>query len=221
MSSAPVVGRTGVVKPERRESLREEQKRLTRGRLLDAAVSVFAEKSVINATMDDIAKAAGVARVTVYAHFPGKGDVVRALSERVYEVLERNYTGLAALPRWNRPAVRDWLDGVAVLWREIAPILRVVRVAGFADSAAGRSSVEARIHYVEEHERFASLLTADVGRWHGEPPQQAHQRALLALVHVESTLTAWIAAELPLGPAGPLDLLADSLCHLLGPAVRD
>ncbi|PRY45046.1 hypothetical protein CLV43_102611 [Umezawaea tangerina] len=170
---------------------------------------VFAEKSVITTTMDDIAKAA---RVTVYAHFPGEGDVVRALSERVYEVPERTCSEPAALPAWTRPVVRAWLDDVVVLWREIAPILRVVRVAGF---------VQARIRYVEEHERFARLLTGDLRRWDGEPGPRAQQRALMALVHVESTLTAWIAAELPLGPSGPPDLPADSLRHLLAPAVQD
>ena len=42
-----------------RLSLRDEQKNLTRRRVLDAAVAVFAEKSFIDATMEDIARAAG------------------------------------------------------------------------------------------------------------------------------------------------------------------
>jgi hypothetical protein len=37
---------------------------------------VFAGKAFVDTTMEDVARAAGVTRVTVYAHFPGKGDIM-------------------------------------------------------------------------------------------------------------------------------------------------
>lgn len=54
----------------------------TRERLLDAAGRVFCEKGVNNASLDDIAKAAGVTRGAIYWHFKNKTDLVDALLKR-------------------------------------------------------------------------------------------------------------------------------------------
>jgi AcrR family transcriptional regulator len=213
------VRETGPVKPERRGSLREEQKMLTRNRLLDAAVTVFAEKSFVAATMENIAAAAGVARVTVYAHFPGKREIIQALAGLVYDTFGEVYAGLAAIPQWNRTEIRNWLDDAASRWRTIAPTLRVVHVVGAAVlSTVAHGTTESRNRYVGEHDRYAAMLTGDADRWRGVSPPEAHQRSLMAVLQTESFLTVWIAAELSLETADPLDLLADSLCHLLGPA---
>jgi AcrR family transcriptional regulator len=129
---APPGQETDPVRPERRESLRAEQKKLTRNRLLDAAVTVFAEKSFVDTRMEDIAAAAGVARVTVYAHFPGKGEIVQALAGRVYAAVGEVYAALGRIPQWTRADIRTWLDDAAARWREIAPTLMVIHVAGAA-----------------------------------------------------------------------------------------
>jgi AcrR family transcriptional regulator len=208
------------VKPERPGNLREEQKKLTRNRLLDAAVTIFAEKSLVDATMEDIAVAAGVARVTVYAHFPGKREIIQALAGLVYDTMDEIYAGLAAIPHWTRAEIRNWLDEAASQWRVIAPTLSVVHVVGAAvlSTVAGGTS-DSRNRYVGQHERYATELIRDAERWRGVSPPEARQRALMAVLQTESFLTAWIAAGLTLETADPLDLLADSLCHLLGPAM--
>jgi len=46
--------------------------------ILDAAVATFENLGIRRATMEDIARAAGVGRATVYRRFPQKGDLVRA-----------------------------------------------------------------------------------------------------------------------------------------------
>lgn len=55
---------------------REEQKRLTRRRILAAANRLFAEQGILATTTMDVARAAGVAHGTVFAHFPGRADLV-------------------------------------------------------------------------------------------------------------------------------------------------
>ena len=66
-----------------RAALREEQKTATRRRVLDAAVRVFTETPFVSASVGDVATAAGVTRVTVYAHFPdGKADLATRAPER-------------------------------------------------------------------------------------------------------------------------------------------
>lgn len=208
---------TDPVKPEPRGSLREEQKKLTRNRLLDAAVVVFTAKAFVDTTMEDIARAAGVTRVTVYAHFPGKGDIVRALAQRVYETMDEVYGGLAEIPQWTHATVRAWLENAVERWRGMAPTLRVVHVAGAM--AGAHDYTKSRNRYVEEHERYAGMLVADAQRWRGVPSAEAHQRAVMVVLQSESFLTTWLAADLPVATEDPLDLLVDSLCHLLGPAL--
>ncbi|MCX4815410.1 TetR/AcrR family transcriptional regulator [Streptomyces sp. NBC_01239] len=74
--------------------------------MLDAAVTVLTEKPFLDARMEDIARAAGVTRATVYAHFPGKAEIVDALVARVHGVMGEAYAELAALPRWTRAGIR-------------------------------------------------------------------------------------------------------------------
>jgi AcrR family transcriptional regulator len=204
------------MEPTPRKNLREEQKSLTHRRLLDAAVTVFAEKSFLDARMEDIAKAAGVTRATVYAHFADKADIVDALVERVYGLRGEAYADLAALPQWTRTDIRTWLDGAEAHWRELTPIRRV---ANAASPAALRSHSDARVQYVEAHERYVGMLVGHPERWRGVTPAEARQRALMAVLQTESFFSAWIAIGWPMETDDPLHLLADSLCHLLAPAL--
>ncbi|MDX2704673.1 helix-turn-helix domain containing protein [Streptomyces sp. PA03-6a] len=201
-----------------RVSLRAQQRHLTHNRVLDGAVQVFAAKSFVAATMEDIARAAGVTRATVYAHFRGKAEVIAALTDRVYQATDGLYAELAAVPKWTRSGVRDWLEHAAASWRALAPTIRVLLAA--TPSAAGDDG-SARDRYLAAHERYVTLLTAPPRRWQGVTPAQARQRALMAVLQTGSFLTAWIAGGLPVDTDDPLELLADDLCHLLRPALAD
>ena len=63
----------------RRQQSRDEQ----RQRILEAARSLFGARSFDDVTMADIAEVAGVARATVFNHFPGKHALVEAITEEV------------------------------------------------------------------------------------------------------------------------------------------
>ncbi|MEU6357234.1 helix-turn-helix domain-containing protein [Streptomyces sp. NPDC047072] len=206
------------MEPTPRKNLREEQKELTHRRLLDAAVAVFAEKSFLDARMEDIAQAAGVTRVTVYAHFPGKAEIVDALVNRVYGLMGEAYAELAALPRWTPAGIRAWLDDAETRWREMAPIRRVTNAAA---PGAFRSLSESRTQYLKAHEHYVGLLLGHPDRWRGTDPGEARQRALMAVLQTESFFSMWIAAGWPSDTADPLRLLADALCHLLAPALEN
>ena len=193
--------------------LREEQKAATRHRVLDAAVAVFTAAPFVTASVGDVAEAAGVTRMTVYAHFPdGKADLVRGLIDRVYATADRLYAGLAAVA-WTRPAIRDWLTVAAAAWRDMAPTIRVVTTTGAIARPPGE-----RGQYVDAHERYVALL-ASGSRWDGVPESHARQRVLMAVLQIESVLTVWAVGVWPDGE--PIDLLADAVCHLLAPALTD
>lgn len=80
--------------PGRRRRPTREQ---TRARLLDAAATVFIERGIAAATVDEIAEAAGFSRGAVYSNFTDKDDLVLALLRRmtddamaeIEELLER------------------------------------------------------------------------------------------------------------------------------------
>lgn len=59
----------------------------TRQNILEAAVSAFYEKGVAQATLEDIADAAGVTRGAVYWHFKNKQEIVAALHDEVHRPL--------------------------------------------------------------------------------------------------------------------------------------
>ena len=65
---------TAQVREARREAYREA--------ILDAAVGLFAERGFPTIKMSDIAKAAGVAKGTLYNYFDDKEEVFAALAER-------------------------------------------------------------------------------------------------------------------------------------------
>ncbi|MGH2769324.1 MAG: TetR/AcrR family transcriptional regulator, partial [Actinomycetota bacterium] len=73
----------------------ERTKRVTkpaedrRREILDAAVSVFGAKGLVVATMDDIARQAGVAKGTLYLYFETKEHLLASLRERFHETTIR------------------------------------------------------------------------------------------------------------------------------------
>ena len=60
---------------------REEQKRLTRQRLIAVALEQFALRGITATRTVDVARSAGVAHGTVFAHFPTRDDLVTAVIE--------------------------------------------------------------------------------------------------------------------------------------------
>src|SRR6202012_2439846 len=65
-----------------RGTMRMEQRQITRARLIDASIQVFAERGFFRATVDDIVEVAGTTRSTFYLHFSSKADVLPEMLER-------------------------------------------------------------------------------------------------------------------------------------------
>lgn len=101
-----------------RGSLREQQRAYTRGRLLQGAQEVFAEKGYIATTVDDIVAAAGASRATFYLYFKTKREVVTEMGlERIPE-LKAMYVQLdEVLSVGTRESMREWVAG-AIEWMD-------------------------------------------------------------------------------------------------------
>ncbi|MFD2762981.1 TetR/AcrR family transcriptional regulator [Micromonospora eburnea] len=97
--------------PERRRRVRAEARRNVAA-ILDAAIQVLGQRP--QATMDDIAAAAGLSRQTVYAHFPSRDALVTAVFRRMTdEVL----AGLDAARLDEGPAPAALRRLLEVSWR--------------------------------------------------------------------------------------------------------
>jgi AcrR family transcriptional regulator len=97
-----------------RPSLRDEQKALTRRRLVDAAEAVFARSGYHGASVDEIAREAGATTGALYSNFAGKEDLFLALFEEriaadVDEYSEIVATG-ATLEEQARGAGDRWME---------------------------------------------------------------------------------------------------------------
>jgi len=69
-----------------------------RRRILDAAVSVFAQNGFYNAKVSQIAKEAGVADGTIYLYFKNKEDIlIQVFIDAMDEILRRQEEALAAI----------------------------------------------------------------------------------------------------------------------------
>ena len=91
----------------------------TRNRILDVALEVLGQNP--DASMGDIASAAGVVRRTVYGHFPTRADLVRTLAQRAVNEVAAVLTEVNAS---DRAAEAVWVDFIARLW----PLARRYRV---------------------------------------------------------------------------------------------
>lgn len=120
----------------RSPSLRDEQKRFTRQRLIDAAREVFVREGYAATTIEDITNAAGASRATFYLHFKTKPEIVQelflqvllpdsnAIYEQLHELREPSWEELRAfvadtLAYWDRHQdVIDILQQVHAVERE-------------------------------------------------------------------------------------------------------
>jgi TetR/AcrR family transcriptional regulator, fatty acid metabolism regulator protein len=70
-------------------SLKEKQRQEREELILEAVEEVFMEKGYYEASMDEIAARVGIAKGTVYLHFPSKEELVVAIFQRDMEKLRQ------------------------------------------------------------------------------------------------------------------------------------
>src|SRR5213080_952075 len=94
-------------------SIREEQRALTRARLLDAAKRVFARRGFHGGSLEEIAREAGATTGAIYSNFADKEDLFLALFEEHVESQVRKYRELFArgrtLEERSRGGAEDWM----------------------------------------------------------------------------------------------------------------
>jgi AcrR family transcriptional regulator len=100
--------------PSPPRSRRDERKQETRRELIDSATKVFAERGFRDASLAQIARAAGYTTGAIYFHFGGKDELFLAAFEsyaltRVGEVTEIFEGAAGGLPQRARAVADHWM----------------------------------------------------------------------------------------------------------------
>jgi AcrR family transcriptional regulator len=124
----------------------------TRDRILDAALSVFADKGYHRATVDDIVRASSTSKGAVYHHFPNKEAVFLALIDTFTGRLAEAVPAAIAGRRGALAKVEGALTAALVTFRENERLARLILL----EAAGLGSRWEAK--RAEVHGRFAGLI---------------------------------------------------------------
>src|ERR1700676_1960571 len=93
-------------------SLKEKQRQEREELILQAAEEVLAEKGYYETSVDEIAARVGIAKGTVYLHFPGKEDLVIAILERNAQAIVELVEATIATAQSNRDKLEAILEFV-------------------------------------------------------------------------------------------------------------
>jgi AcrR family transcriptional regulator len=135
-----------------------------RERLLDTAYELFSRRGVRGVGIDEVIAHAGVAKATLYAHFPSKDDLVLAFLERREQRWTLAFLATEARRRGTTPeeqllalfdALDDWFRRDDF---EGCSFIKVLLEMG-AEHAAGRASV----HYLDNVRSIVQSLAQEAG----------------------------------------------------------
>ena len=147
--------------------LRDEQRELTRNKVLGAVLELVAEGSLDEMSVPAVAKRSGVSLATIYRHFPTKDELLTAAAA------EPSRRALAAPPAPPHPGDDQLAAFQRAMWNDFArnmPLLRHQIV-----SEAGREMRRFRLDQ-------SRAQLADYVEQFGIAPASAHGRRLISLL---------------------------------------
>lgn len=199
-------------------NLRQLQKETTRRRLLSTALELFQQRGYQATTIDDIAAAAGTTRVTFYAHFESRRDLMRALIEELNVILGRRDEpgrGSTASPlveavrTGSRELLGSWLRDQSTRWPAIRPYILAATEASAVDP-------EIRELFHEWIEEVVADVREGLDAADRYAPDTRHFRGELAFASLDQTAISWMRGTLDLDAEPALDVLAELWWKLLG-----
>ena len=186
----------------------------TRQAFFDAAVTLFSDKGLEATTMEDIAKAAGAGRSTLFLHFETKLDILKEFYLRFVEEVVAT-----ARERWIGE-YREDLDCILEAWGDYSQKHRPI-VSCLASLAMGHGPLAPT---EEEADRILSEAFSEVassapaGTLRDDLKREEHVALLIAMLTVTSH--DWVNGGMD-GSLTPLLLRRFSLLHEgLQPAIK-
>lgn len=185
--------------------LREEQKRLTHEKLVDAAVQVFEEHGFRGGSIEQIAKRAGANRSTFYLHFKSKAELGKAMGDRVVPPFLELLRRLDAMEDPTHEDLAGWVDDFVAYYLETRVMNEVLFEAVAADQELAREADAL------QHRASKRVMTRYLDQFPAEQREAARLRLVLMLQLTGSVLQRQVMMGLD-APARPmLDALTDVL----------
>jgi AcrR family transcriptional regulator len=194
-------------------SLRDEQKRLTRRRLIEGALAAFEQKGYAATTIDDIVAEANASRATFYLHFKSKADVVLVMTETLGRRWRELYLELTSGGRLSRKALYEWLDGVVENYQTNRVSLQAI------DHAVAIEPAVAEVDLATRQESIA-VMAESIERWYGGDGDDARVRAALLLVQMDRFFDLWIIRGVPFDRERAVGALTDLWLSVLGSSAK-
>jgi AcrR family transcriptional regulator len=194
-------------------SLRDEQKRLTRRRLIEGALAAFERKGYAATTIDDIVAEANASRATFYLHFKSKADVVLVMAERLGRRWRELYLELTSTGRLSREQLRAWLDAMVDNYENNRTGL---------DALSQAIAVEpevAEVNLVNNRESL-EVMADSIVRWQGGDREDARIRAALLLAQMDRFFHLWVIRGIPFDRERAIGTLTDQWLSVLGTGAR-
>jgi AcrR family transcriptional regulator len=200
-------------------TLRAAQKEMTRKLLLDTGLDLFVSKGYAATTVDDIASAAGTTRVTFYAYFPSKVDLMKALvSERLNGALDRLPSAehgsterelVAVVEAGSRERIRAWLASTSERWDVIRP---------YTTAAFEAAAVDADIRALLDEwlNEAISDIKEGLDRADRFPARTRHLRGVIAITELDHVARHWKPGTWGAGREEMLDVLTESWAGSIG-----
>jgi TetR/AcrR family transcriptional regulator, fatty acid metabolism regulator protein len=159
-------------------SLKEKQRLEREALILQAAEEVLEEKGYYATSMDEIAARVGIAKGTIYGHFPGKEDLVVALLERNMRTFLQGTDAIIAQQTTSRARLEALLRYImsGLLQKQIEVFASVTRSLDFACQNPER---EARLHGLWKSLKDQIVALIEEGKASGEFKQALSTRAML------------------------------------------
>lgn len=199
-------------------NLRAAQKAMTRQRLLETALDSFVERGYSATTIDDIASAAGTTRVTFYAHFPSRRDIMVALIDELNHELDRidssehGSTAIAlvdAVEQGTSEAIGSWLRAQVDRWPSIKPYILAATEASAVDP-------EVRVVFDEWFQEVAADIAEGLDRADRFAPETRQIRGDLAMSQLDHSALRWMRSGGALQESPAVTVLIESWTKLLG-----
>jgi len=192
-------------------SLRDEQKRLTRRRLIEGALAAFEHKGYAATTIDDIVAEANASRATFYLHFKSKADVVLVMTETLGRRWRELYLELTSGGRLSRKQLYEWLDGIVENYETNRASVDAIQ------QAIGIEPEVAAVNLANIQESIG-VMAESIQRWSGGDQEDARVRAALILVQMDRFFYLWIVRGVPFDRERAVGTLADLWFSVLGSA---
>ena len=183
-------------------SLRERQREQTHQHLLDVAAELIGTKGFNATSIDDLAKAAGASRATVYSYFDTKESIVEEITRALWDNAEEMYREFGDLENWGRTSILGWLtNSVLTRWEHDRPHHRAARKGSSKALDSG---------YREYADRYVAAFTGNAELWQARfSPTETRRRALMLISMVESFMAKLFTFGIEPDRADVMETMAD------------